>query len=600
MSTRLHLEEDITPSFICDCAESMHNSCKDEWFYKDREDKRYCVLHYPGSEKARDFHLAVKKKLDAGDFNFRGVFFPEQFKFIGIRFSADADFSEATFSGDAGFVGGIQFSEDANFSHTTFNGNVDFRKANFGKSANFFGARFNMAADFTGTVFDGAAVFNEAGFKGKTELSGTKFNRSARFSGANFTGDTSFIGVSFGEGADFTGASFDGAVDFTRAGFSGNADFIRARFCAVATFMTAGFDASARFQEAWFNKEARFNDAKFKADARFSETGFNEVASFVRTSFEAGASFYNTSFCSEAEFYKASFGTEANFYEASFGAHANFKRASFSAGADFSKASFSGNADFLFANLAAYVRFGDKDHNLLGKQAHLNLQHARVVKPEQVSFHTLRLRPNWFVNVNASRFEFVNVEWSKDLKQELEELRPNVNASPHRLLSVAYRRLAVNAEENHRYGEASDFRYGSMDLHRLEWSRSRKAAYGKGLRVLHWLYWMASGYGERVTRAVVVLIALWLVFACIYTRTGFERRTSSNNAQITAPSQEDEIGKPLSFKRALTYSLGVISLQKPEPRPLTNTAHTLVTLETVLGPLQAALLALAIRRRFMR
>jgi Pentapeptide repeats (9 copies) len=511
MSTRLHLEEDITPSFICDCAESMRNSCKDEWFYKDREEKRYCVLHYPGSEKAGDFHLAVKKKLDARDFNFRGVYFPERFNFIGIRFRADADFTDATFSGD-----------------------------------------------------------------------------------------TSFIGASFDEGAYFTGVSFDGEADFTRASFSGNADFIRARFCLVATFMMAGFDASARFQEARFDKEARFNDAKFKADARFSETRFNEVASFVRTSFEAGASFYNTGFGSGAEFYKASFGAEANFYEARFGAHANFKRATFSTSADFSKASFNGNADFLFANLAAYVRFGDKDHNLLGKHAHLNFQHARAGKPEQVSFHTLKLRPLWFVNVNASKFEFVNVEWSIDLKQELEELRPNVNSSPHRLLSVAYRRLAVNAEENHRYGEASDFRYGSMDLHRLEWSRSRKKTYGKGLWALHWLYWMASGYGERVTRAVVVLIALWLVFACIYTRTGFERRTSSNNVQITVPSQEDEIGKPLSFKRALTYSFGVISLQRPEPKPLTNTAHALVTLETVLGPLQAALLALAIRRRFMR
>ena len=58
--------------------------------------------------------------------------------------------------------------------------------------------------------------------------------------------------------------------------------------------------------------------------------------------------------------------------------------------------------------------------------------------------------------------------------------------------------------------------------------------------------------------------------------------------------------EPLPLKRALTYSLGVMSLQKPEPKPATGTAQTLVTLETILGPLQAALLALAIRRKFMR
>lgn len=43
-----------------------------------------------------------------------------------------------------------------------------------------------------------------------------------------------------------------------------------------------------------------------------------------------------------------------------------------------------------------------------------------------------------------------------------------------------------------------------------------------------------------------------------------------------------------------------MTLQKPEPRPETTEAQTLVALETVLGPLQAALLALAIRRKFTR
>ncbi|HEY0323644.1 MAG TPA: hypothetical protein VGC66_22005 [Pyrinomonadaceae bacterium] len=60
------------------------------------------------------------------------------------------------------------------------------------------------------------------------------------------------------------------------------------------------------------------------------------------------------------------------------------------------------------------------------------------------------------------------------------------------------------------------------------------------------------------------------------------------------------IGAPLRLPRSLTYSLSVMTLQKPEPRPATITAHTLVILETILGPIQAALLALAIRRKFMR
>ena len=68
---------------------------------------------------------------------------------------------------------------------------------------------------------------------------------------------------------------------------------------------------------------------------------------------------------------------------------------------------------------------------------------------------------------------------------------------------------------------------------------------------------------------------------------------------ITA-TEPDDIGQPLPFIRAFTYSLAVMSLQRPEPKPLTGTAQTLVLLETIFGPLQAALLALAIRRKFMR
>ncbi len=65
-------------------------------------------------------------------------------------------------------------------------------------------------------------------------------------------------------------------------------------------------------------------------------------------------------------------------------------------------------------------------------------------------------------------------------------------------------------------------------------------------------------------------------------------------------SKKADFGEPLRLGRSFTYSLGVMSLQKPDPKPLTDTAHALVTLETILGPAQAALLALAIRRKFMR
>ncbi|MCA1614804.1 MAG: hypothetical protein LC795_13900 [Acidobacteria bacterium] len=135
----------------------------------------------------------------------------------------------------------------------------------------------------------------------------------------------------------------------------------------------------------------------------------------------------------------------------------------------------------------------------------------------------------------------------------------------------------------------------AMDARRLERWR------GFAFWTLGWWYWLASGYGERVWRAFVVLIGMWLVGAALYTQVGFVRwepRVSSE--QEAWEARRDEVGQPLRWQRALTYSLGVMTLQKPEPRPATDAAQALVMLETILGPVQAALLALAIRRKFMR
>ncbi len=107
---------------------------------------------------------------------------------------------------------------------------------------------------------------------------------------------------------------------------------------------------------------------------------------------------------------------------------------------------------------------------------------------------------------------------------------------------------------------------------------------------LHMVYRAVSGYGERILRTIGVLAAIWIMFVMLYTRVGFVQLLPKiSNEGASSPTLwstivEDKVGQPLEFSRALTYSLGVMSLQKPEPKPLTGTAQTLVTLETILGP----------------
>lgn len=201
----------------------------------------------------------------------------------------------------------------------------------------------------------------------------------------------------------------------------------------------------------------------------------------------------------------------ADFRDATFSGQADFRRATFSASANFSSATFSGAADFSAATFRAKAGFSDA---LFG--AHLSLE----TSPSRITSN---------------------------------------------LLAITCRDLAVNADENHRHEKASMFRYLAMEARRREhWQ-------GLDFRRLSWWYWLASGYGERVPRGFLILLGILLLSASLYTGVGFARwepKLASESDAVSA--KRDEVGAPLEFSRALTYSAGVITLQKPEPRPATR------------------------------
>lgn len=406
---------DNEPIFVCALEKWTNSACANEGFFKENEGKRYCVLHYPGRDKVDAFHSALVTKLEAKDFNFSGVWFPDTMNFEGFRFSGDASFSGATFHENA-YFGQVIFEGAAEFYKTRFLKNAYFHRTAFGGTANFYKSTFHMDAYF-----------------GEITLS-----------------------------------------------------------------------ACARFRSAVFKDYVRFAGAEGKKD--------------------------------------------------------------------------------------------------LGPQASLDLQFAHVEKPDHFSLHTLRLRPHWFVNTDPRRFQFTDVEWdNRGLGEELSSLNERVTGG-HRLLAIAYRQLAVNAEENHRYREASRFRYDAFQASRTE--RFRGVVPWR----LEWWYWLASGYGESIGRALLVFLVLITFFGLAYTRVGFDFVREPQNGPLVAnvpktnlaASSPDERGAPFGFTDAAIYSAYVCILQKPEPKPLTSSAKALVWIEMVLGPTQAALLLLAVRRKFMR
>lgn len=256
----------------------------------------------------------------------------------------------------------------------------------------------------------------------------------------------------------------------------------------------------------------------------------------------------------------------------------------------------------------------------------LDFTQIRVDKPDRITFNKVRLRPSWFVNTDSRKFVFTDVEWENyksaksELKNELAYLTRKKHKKPHnyQILIVSLRNLASNAEEFNRFEDGSNFRKSASECERLErinrqkqWCRRLKKQWwrknivcwqilseiGKSFNEtkslvkkhhfdpLHFLYRWLSGYGEKWFRAFLWLIVIWIFFAIFYSVFG-----SFGSSEPTK----------IDFLKSFGYSLQVMTLQKPEPRPYDWLTYLAYGLETILAPVQGALLALAIRRKFMR
>src|SRR5437763_7407216 len=150
--------------FECQCEEFVR-SCAGEPFYQEHDGRRYCVLHFPGVKKLDTFLTAVGTKLEKQDFDFRGVWFPDEvFTFVNFEFTGPANFSSATFRGTANF-NSATFQAEANFGRASFNKAAEFDAVTFREQTEFDSATFLEAADFNSDVFSSVS-FISVTFKG--------------------------------------------------------------------------------------------------------------------------------------------------------------------------------------------------------------------------------------------------------------------------------------------------------------------------------------------------------------------------------------------------------------------------------------------------
>ena len=162
-------------AFVCDCDAWMREACAGEPFYKELEDKRYCVLHFPSKEKSAAFEKALQRKLENKDFNFRGVWFPDWFGTVQYDFEGDVDFGSVTFSAGSSFHLAT-FKAKADFSHSTFSGWAEFSGATFSAEATFVGTTFSASASFNSATFNKEGDFNVP-FLVRPRTSGLPFSK---------------------------------------------------------------------------------------------------------------------------------------------------------------------------------------------------------------------------------------------------------------------------------------------------------------------------------------------------------------------------------------------------------------------------------------
>jgi uncharacterized protein YjbI with pentapeptide repeats len=550
----------------------------------------YCLFHLPTDEKDVETFIKLVKarfaeterKIDELEkisktekktrkedtyYDFAYVWFPERISFSHYKFRVAPDFSHATFSKSV-FFEETAFEDWAYFESTNFLDSVDFSNSKFMTSPHFENANFKDNAVFFNTVFDEGANFLGAKFV-SPKFNNSIFNRKAEFSYTNFEKYSSFDTTEFNGKTDFSSAKFN---DFT-------------------LFVDAKFNDTCYFNHTRFSKhsETRFSSASFSKDAYFVESIFRENVRFAYVKFD----------------------TNSNIF--------------------FRNSIFRKDVEFQGCIVKGYLTF---DKLRLGKDCILDFSDSAFENALKVSFHTVKLNPTWFINADAHKLIFTNVFWEESelskLDSQLASLEERKVQYPKPLYKITCRQLAENAENNNRFEEASKFRQMAFECERLErkeriskwWNEliSRKRFFRKipekiktfPFDIIHWAYRWTSFYGESWSWALGILLSLILViFPIIYTQINFQ--TCSKDRPIATSltlceSKDEEIRKnctcstdQITFTNAIVQSLTTATLQNVEYRkPLTVWGELWIILEKIFAPLQAALLALAIRRKFMR
>ena len=392
------------------------------------------------------------------------------------------------------------------------------------------------------------------------DLSHTVFPGDIKFS--SFSNDHPLPSITFHE------ATFSGATYFRRATISGGVFFDGAAFNGYTYFFQATIGGNASFTDATFSGVASFGGATIRGDADFSDATYSGDASFREAAF-GGAT----------HFTKATIRGDAYFYHATFSRIVDFRGAVFNGLIRFISAVFKQGALFAFISVAKRLQF--EDVNL----SHVSFLDAEVAPIEFVNCRWPRKR-TWFRDRLLPRKDGQN----RGRYQVMEEKEQD---PPWDKIESLYRKLKHKAKEEHNEPEVSEWHYSEKEIFR------RRNLFRRFFGVSFW-YGLSSGYGERPTRAAVVLLFLLVAVTLLMGWFGLKTDNPVNGIEIIQRFSDMNWEKWVilvenTLQNALFFKNIRFEPGSPIPWGFIQTFFT-----RILIPLQFALFAFALRNKFRR
>ncbi len=426
----------------------------------------------------------------------------------------------------------------------TFPAPVDFRHSRFGTAVCFLGFRF---AD--------SAYFDESTFSHLVDFDGAEFHGEAWFSSCVFDGTFSADRTKFFKGGHFGLSKFNAAASFNNAVLMDAFDLVSARFQGAASFQGMRLSGTLWGNEVAFLDEAQFTDSKFRKSPRGPQYTSEHCIMLKEATFAGRADFTRSEFAIPAYLDSALFKSRAVFRDAMFSAPTRFHEALFQASAFFERTEFAPETDF--TSVASEM-------------------------PHRMQFTDVDMSGVRLAGSEVSEWSFQNVSWPRQVRLlgirtavVADESNPDTSCGA---LEVLYRRLRRNYEDNHGYGHAGDFHIGEME------SRIRVLERRDSDLYLLRAYRFASLYGERWAWALILLVALLLTSAILV--------EAISNVWFD---------QDLAFMLVLNHVLRVATLQEAKALvPLNLWAVWGESALRILGPVQIAVLVLAVRRQVRR